>query len=82
MLNISKIRKFIFPFILVSMTFGIGLGSKLIMVSLLIFTTLFSLFTFYYKRKISKEKVSFEEMWMPIAVYVFLLIFIFSEKSF
>ena len=82
MLNISKIRKFIFPFILVAMTFGIGLGSKLIMVSLLIFTTLISLFTFYYKRKISKEKVSFEEMWMPIAVYVFLLIFIFSEKSF
>lgn len=82
MLNISKIRKFVFPFILVAMTFGIGLGSKLIIVSLLIFTTLFSLFTFYYKRKISKEKVGFGEMWMPIAVYVFLLIFIFSEKSF
>lgn len=81
MLNISQTKRVIFPFILVVMIFGIGLGSMLIMTSLLIFVTIFSLFTYFYKQKISKEKIDFGEAWMPIAIYIVLLIFIFSEKT-
>lgn len=80
MSKLAVVEKVVFSLFLVVLIYGVSQGSMPIMISLLIFGIIYQSFLFFYKKKVLKENIAFERMWVPMIASVVLLVFIIWDK--